>query len=629
MDETRTPAFVLGVDCRPVDDERSPHAWYEYDIRSDFDAIAEAGLRRVRVFCSWRLMEPQVGQYDEALLARLDAVLAAATAAGLDVIVCLFTHDATSAPVEVPWASGRDPRADRYLMERAAAFARVIVERAREDSAVALWELGDTAFLAGFTTEAALESWTRALRSAIREVDDARPVQLGVDAETFLRATGVDARAAIDLCETATCLVPPAYRTFIADGPPLSRAGTHVDAFITHLALDALPVTVNDVGVPGLDLSLAEESAAVRTTLFAALMNGASGAMLRRWRDPATETRMPYRSDALETLGGICEADGTPKPVLGELQRFSAVTAALAGYTPVPARVAVMLPAERTQVLPSLTGIRTPRGCLRAFIAAKEAHLPVTVVREQERLAEARMLIVPGACTLATETWRTLAAFVQAGGFVLLSYGGGEADPALREVFGVEFLGDAGPRGVLSCRIAQPESLPGVASFSATVPVPHMARLSAGSASVVATDGDGSPLITARQYGQGRAVFVGAPLERVLAEADPAAPPAPVEALTRSLYAALAGAAGAAGTLTCDRPEVEIAHFTGEDDDLVLALNHAGAPVQATVGCPRAVAGVTDARGGETVAVDAAAFGVPLGRHGVAALRVTYRAERD
>lgn len=627
MDDASVQAFFVGVDYQPIDDERRAGDWYELDYPSDFAAIAAAGLRRVRLSCAWRLMEPQVGQYDEAVFARLDALIASAAGVGLEVVLCLFAHDSLSDLSEVPWATGRDAYADTYLLDRQVELVRQIVTRYREEPAVAIWELADAAYLRGFTTEPALESWTLALRGAVRAIDEIRPLRLGIDAETHLRATGVDARPAIDLCEEAAVVPSPEYAAYIADGPSGGPMGSYLDGFLLRLALDELPAVAEGIGPRDLEGSPVEDVVRLRTGLYAALMNGASGAMLRRWRGLSAEPRAPYHVDPEESLAGVCLPDGTPTAMLAEVGRFCAVAAAVSGYEPVPDRVAVLMPAERYQVLPSLAGIRTPRTCLAAYVAAKEAHLPVAIVREGDLVLRARVLIVPGACSLGAETWRSLAAFVQAGGAAVLSYGGGDADPALREIFGVEFLGDDGPRTSLSCRVAQPELLPGVSTFVATTPVPHFARLGFGSATVVATDHDGAALVTLRQYGQGRALFVAAPLERMLSEADPTAATDAVWALVRGVYAGVAGATGAVAALGCDRPEVEFAHFIGTDDDIVVLLNHTDAAVTATLVFPREVADVSDVRGGTAVHVASAAFGVPLGRSGVAALRVTYRGD--
>ena len=188
------------------------------------------------------------------------------------------------------------------------------------------------------------------------------------------------------------------------------------------------------------------------------------------------------------------------------------------------------------------------------------------------------MLVVPSAFRLADETWERLATFVQSGGSLVLSYGGGEMPAIVREIFGVEFLGDGGPRDAFSCRVAQPGLLGELAELRPAFAIPNVALLSAGDATIVATDERGGPLLTYNQVGQGRAVFVAVPLERAIAQNDAWATPGPVSAMLRSVYGAVGRSAGCASPVSCDAPEVEIAVLQGEDDDVVLLLNHAPEP---------------------------------------------------
>jgi beta-galactosidase len=213
---------------------------------------------------------------------------------------------------------------------------------------------------------------------------------------------------------------------------------------------------------------------------------------------------------------------------------------------------------------------------------------------------------------------------VQGGGALIASYGGGDADPAVRELFGVEFLGDYGSRDVLSCRVAQPDALGPLQSFDARLPVPHHALLGSGGATVVATDAKGSPLLTSHGYGSGRAVYLAAPVERALAQGDTWAAPPAVREMLRTVYAAVARASGATLPLACDAPEVEVALFAGDEDDILLLLNHSPERLTATVTTERAVASISDVRGGQPAPVGGTVFGVPLAPNGVASLRVVW-----
>lgn len=622
------PRFPVGVDYHPIDAERaSAVEWYDADTAADVAAISRTHLSLVRLFVSWPALEPQVGQYDHDAEDRLADLLEAVRARQMKAIVCFFADDRLAEMNDVPWGRKRDLRTDDYLLQREIALVQRIVNRFRTESAVWAWELGNEAFFAGFTREEDLEAWAQAMREAVREVDTARAIVFGAGIETLVRECGVDARGVRDGFEYGVSRVTAPYRAYAAEGPLTYGPATYLDSFVLRAGGTAIPTIADGIGVHALDVSVAEEAAYTRVALYSALMNGAAGAVLRRWRDVETERREPYFRDPYEVLVGLNDTAGQPKPVRTEAARFARTVAHfdLRRYERVPERAAVLVPAERYEPLPSLAGLYDPRSCLQAYIAAKEAHLPVDLVREGEDLDGLMTVIVPSAGTLLAATWSALAAFVRSGGSLVLSYGGGDADPAVRELFGVEFLGDQGVRRTLACRVAQPGLVGDLAAFDAQLDLPHYAALGSSGATVVATDATGSPLLTVHQYGQGRTVFLAAPLERAIAQSDPWAAPDAVRHMLRTIYGAIASAAGAGPVIDCDQPQVEVAVWNGETADVVMALSHVAEDLTATLTADRVVASVTDITGGAVVEVGAKAFGVPLGPNGAAALRIVYR----
>ncbi|MBE0477092.1 MAG: beta-galactosidase trimerization domain-containing protein [Coriobacteriia bacterium] len=611
----------------PLDSETSgPADWYAGDVGADLGAFAEARMSLVRVFLSWRVLEPQVGQYNEEAHERLDALVAAARANRLQLIVTLFADDRLAELTEVLWGTRRDPRTDQYLIGREVALVQRIVNRYRSERAIFAWDLANEAFASGFASAEELEAWAAKMREAIRDVDAERPVTLSVDPETLFHGTGVDPREALGDCEFVVSHVTAEYRAYAAEGPVTSGPATYLDSFLLRAAGGHVPVLLDDVGVASLDFSPAEEASYVRTVLYSALMNRAAGVVLRRHRDLDTERREPYFRDPFEVLVGVADTDGVPKPSLGEVRDFARLVARvdLRTHSLAPERTAVVVPGERYASLPRLAGLFDPRACLQSYTSAKEAHLPVTVVGETEEFGAYSVLVVPSAFDLEGETWDRLAGFVQGGGSVVLSYGGGDAHPALREIFGVEFLGDHGPRRTLSCRVAQADVLGRLASFDAKLDIPAFALLGHGGATVVATDATGSPLLTVHQYGQGRAALIAAPVERALAQGDAWVAPAAVRAMLRGVYGAVAAGAGCGAQVGCDVPEVEVALFAGEEDGVLLLLNHSPEKVTAQLTFDQAVATVEDVRGGTPVTVGGTSFGAPLTANGANALRLRY-----
>lgn len=623
----RNPGFPIGVNYYPLDAETQGwDDWYAGDVAADFEAFARERLTLARVFVSWKYFEPQVGQYSDLADERLQEIVDAARANQVKLIVCFFADDRLADMLDVMWGKRRDPRGDQYLIQRQAALVQRIVNRYRAEETIFAWDLANEAFCAGFTSAEQMSEWVSTLRDAVREIDQRRPVMVSTEPETLFRLTGVDAKETLAGCEIGVSHVTAAYRAYAAEGPPTSGPSTYLDAFLLHSASRAAPIILDDAGVHSLDQSHAEEAVHLRCALYSGLMNRAAGVLVRRWRDLDAERREPYFRDPFEVLVGVHDTHGAEKPTMGELREFARTVAHidLTRYSLTQERTAIVIPAERYNPLPDLASLYDPRACLQAFVAAKQAHVPVTVVHESETFAPYTVLIVPSAFRLDEVTWERLASFVQGGGSLICSYGGGDIDAAARELFGVEFLGDDGPRSRLSCRVAQPDLLGQLVSFDATLETPSFALLGQAGATIVATDATGSPLLTLDQHGQGRAVLCAAPLERAIAQGDPWAAPAAITHLLRTVYGAVARSAGCGSPVGCDQPAVELALFTGEDDGVVVTLNHGREPVTATLSFERAVADIADVRGGPRVRVYDTAVGVPLEGGGVKVMHFTY-----
>ncbi len=145
------------------------------------------------------------------------------------------------------------------------------------------------------------------MRDAIREVDPDRPIALGIDAETFFRSTGIDARAAIADCEFTVSHVTSAYRAYAAEGPATSGPSTYLDSFLLRLADRGKPVLADDVG-PLLARQLAGRGgrgAADRAVVGAGQPRiGRAGAPLPGLRDRAPRAVLPRSVRDARRCGG-------------------------------------------------------------------------------------------------------------------------------------------------------------------------------------------------------------------------------------------------------------------------------------------------------------------------------------
>jgi hypothetical protein len=246
----------------------------------------------------------------------------------------------------------------------------------------------------------------------------------------------------------------------------------------------------------------------------------------------------------------------------------------------------------------------------------------VDVRREVDGFDGLAVAIMPSPRTVQPPTWRALAEFVQGGGTLVMSHGGGEPDPMLRSLAGVEYLGPTGPRATVACRVAQEGSLGMVTSFDAALPVADGALLGPGGATVLAADAHGRPLVTVNRHGQGRVYHLALPLEAALAALPHDEMPSTVAELVRGLYRAAAEHAGATGPADCDRPAVETAVLTGGGGRVLIALNHGPAPVVATITWERRVVAVAPLGTSDETAVGGTSFRIQLAGHGVVALRI-------
>ena len=147
--------------------------------------------------------------------------------------------------------------------------------------------------------------WVRTMRDAIREIDETRPITLGVDPETLFRETGVDARESVELMEFGVSHVTSEYRAYAAEGPLTSGPSTYLPVLPpARLPRETAPCFSTTRAPTSLDTSVAEEAAYLRTVLWSGLMNRAAGVLARRYRDLETERREPYFIDPFESLVG-------------------------------------------------------------------------------------------------------------------------------------------------------------------------------------------------------------------------------------------------------------------------------------------------------------------------------------
>ena len=323
------------------------------------------------------------------------------------------------------------------------------------------------------------------------------------------------------------------------------------------------PVVLEEFGVSS-DFAADEHAAAYyRQVLHTSLLAGARGWIA--WNNTDFDDlrhQDPYRHHVFELHFGLTDVRGRPKPQLRVISEFAELVRGLSSgeWERVAGDAALVVPEHFERVLPFTDPAYRQDlrdNLLQAYVAAREADLPVELVRERDGLpGSARLYLVPCAKLLTSPGLDRLRELAEAGATVYASYFAGSTPTQrgpwlswLDEIFGVrhrlryglvdpieddevifQFVDDLGdiPEGArLTFRVA------GEPSARAFLP------LEPQGAQVVAVDGHGRPALLRHSIGAGCTVLCTYPIEHMAAKTPGVNPED-----TYRIYSALAEAAG-------------------------------------------------------------------------------------
>jgi endo-1,4-beta-mannosidase len=440
----------------------------------------------------------------------------------------------------------------------------------------------------GEATSDEIAAWARILVHALRAGGATQPVSTG-DGAWGVEVSGIDNGYSLRaLAPLVDFVGPHVYPMQDDEVRQLLSA-----AFACELAGGfGRPVVLEEFGVTS-DFASDEHAAAYyRQVLYTSLLAGARG-WLAWCNSDYDELRAedPYRHHAFEMHFGLTDSRGRAKPQLLALAEFSSLARKLErdGWERVAGDVAFVVPEHFERVLPftsdaSRRDIRDD--LLQAYVAAREADLPVALVRERDDLrSRARLYLVPSAKLLTAPGLDRLREAASDGATVYASYFAGSTPQqrgpwlaSLNETFGVRHrlryglvdpilddevelrfvrdFGDIAAGTRLSFHVA------GTPSARSYLPV------DSADADVVAIDGHGRPALLCHTVGEGRTVLCTYPVEHMAARTPNANPES-----TWRLYAALADVAGVRRPIRVADPRVLVGRLRSGDAETVLFVN--------------------------------------------------------
>lgn len=576
-----------------------PRMWSRYDaetVRRELEVLAEHGCTVTRSFCFWPDFVPEPEQLDLDAVDRLIDFLDAHTELGLATIPTFIVGHMSGENWDPIWRDGRDLYRDSWLVSQQAWFAAEIARRTAQHPAIAGWIVSNEMPLyGGVGTTEEITAWARAMIDAVRAAGANQPISLGDGAwgvEVSGHDNGYSLRALAPLVDFIGPHVYPMQDDQVRQALAAACACELAAGF-------GKPVILEEFGVSS-DFAADDHAAAYyRQVLYTTLLAGARGWLAwcnSDYDDLRNED--PYRHHTFELHFGLTDSRGRPKPQLESFASFSRLVARLSetGWKRVAGEVALVVPEHFERELPFTSpsyreDIRDV--LLQSYVAAREADLPVAMLRERDGLAHtARLYLSPCSKLLTAPGLDRLRELATGGATVYLSYFAGSTANQrgpwltwLEEIFGlhhrlryglvdpiedgeasaefVEPLGDIAAGTTLSFAVA------GEPSARSYLPV------ETAGASVVAVDRHGRPLLLRHRLGHGSTFFCTYPIEYMAAKTPHVNPED-----TWRLYSALALEAGVSRLVHVADPRIIVGRVHSGHGEEAIFVNSSPATVE-------------------------------------------------
>jgi hypothetical protein len=595
---TTSGTFVVG--CNYWASHAGTAMWKNWQpdvVAQDLDRLAKAGLQVLRVFPLWPDFQPltalgtgfgpvetRFGETplpdDEAgragvsseMMDRFQTFADLAEQHGLKLIVGLVTGWMSGRIFVPPALEGRNVLKDPLAIQWQTRLVQYFAHRFRDHPAILAWDLGNECNVMANVTRDEAWAWTSAIVNAIRAVDQTRPIVSGMHSLSPAPNAPWRVQDQGELTDVLTTHPYP-YFTPYCDQDPVNTLRTELHSTAESRMygdIGGRPALVEEIGTLG-PMVTNEPVAAdfIRAVLYSAWAHDCHGLLWWCAFDLGHLTHAPYDWDAYERELGLFHADGSPKPVLTELQQFRRLIDRL------PFK---QLPPRQTEAVCILSeGQDQWAVAYSSFILAKQAGFDITFQYADQPLKDASLYLLPcisGGRVLYRRHYQELLERVQAGATLYVSHESGMLSP-FNQIFGTDVRSRSKRAGGTQVTF---DALPGRPVISTRGE--FRLELAPTDAQVLAREADGNPVFTCASYGKGTTYFLSIPLEKELTTTpgsfhSPAAPPA------WQIWQWVARDVLNRRVAHKDHPQVGLTeHALSDRQRVLIALNYSPAPVQ-------------------------------------------------
>ncbi len=519
--------FLIG--CNYWSYNAGADMWRDWDkdqVEKDLRLLKENNLTTIRVFPNWRDFQPAIPIYgyggalreymlegevepenpyflSQTMLSRFEWFCDKAGQYGIQLIVGLLTGW-MSGKLYIPIAlHGKNLFTDPLALRFERYFIKGFVSRFKERPEIYAWDLGNECNCMS-TAASAHEGyvWSTLISDAIRAEDPSRPIVSGMHGLSVENGNWTIR----DQADCTDILTTHPYPSFVphCSKDPIDSIRTLMHATCeTYLysAIGGKPCLVEELGTLGSNVCDDAVSANfMRLNLLSNWAHGADGVLWWCMNEQRHLQNPPYRWSMLERGLGMFDDKQQPKLFLDEMREYANWLKTVDVDITAPKADATVL-LSRSQ---DHWGI-----AYMSFILGKQAGITVDYAAPNTDIPDSNLYFVPsvhGDTWLYKPYYEQLKQKVYNGATVCISDANGFYTE--RE----EFLGSS----VLETELA---SESGTFELDGTT-IPYSRerkqKLSPLTATVLATDPNGDPIVTVNQYGKGKVYFVNFPLEETL-----------------------------------------------------------------------------------------------------------------